>query len=115
RLDEVAALKAPRAELLVIARALIEHSARYRSLRRILQRDAQLTPKLKKTAQRANERLATQNPIPWVKDVLRRSGAPAKNARELALIIFGPVVSYILALDRGATALGLTDDEFLAV
>lgn len=115
RLSDVVALQSPRAELLVVARALIAHAAKYRALRLILRREALESPRMRKAAQRANAKLAAQDLMPWLKDVLKRSGARTKSLPALALIIFGPIVSFIVAQDRGEPAFGLRDDGFLAL
>jgi AcrR family transcriptional regulator len=115
RLGDVITLKSPRAELLVIARALIEHAAQYRPLRRILQRDPQLSVGVMRAAKEANESLASQDLLPWVRNVLKRSGRSPRQARALTLIIFGPVIAYIFGLDRATPPLGLTEAGFLDV
>ncbi len=113
RLEQIVALKSPRAELFTIARALMQHAATYRPLRLILQREGYKLPALRRAARRANERLGTQDVVPWIEDVLRRSGVAKRDARELGLLMFGPVLLYILSLDRGDPAFGLKDDGFL--
>jgi AcrR family transcriptional regulator len=114
RLEDVAALKAPRAELVVIAQALIRHAERYRSMRLILQREGHKLRGLAKTAQRANAKLANLDIVPWVTDTLRQSGITAHEPREVALLIFGPILLHILSLDRGDPAFGLRTDVFLS-
>jgi len=114
RLDEVLSLKAPRAELLVIARALIRHAETYRPVRLILQQEARKLPALRRAAQSANKRLATLDVVPWVKNVLHRSGAATTKVRELTLLIFGPVLFYIYSLDRADPAFGVETEKFLA-
>jgi AcrR family transcriptional regulator len=113
RLGEVVSLRAPRAELLVIARALIRHAETYRPLRLILQREVRKLPALRRAAQIANKRLATLDVVPWVKNVLNRSGLATTKARELALLIFGPVLLYIYSLDRADPAFGVETEKFL--
>jgi AcrR family transcriptional regulator len=112
-LSDVTALKAPRAELLVIARALMRHAALYRPLRLLMQREGHKMPTLRKAAKRANARLAALDVVPWVEDAMKRAGVRGRNARETGLIIFGPVLVHILALDRGDAAFGLKDEHFL--
>ena len=113
RLEDVVSLKSPRAELLVIARSLLRHAEKYRALRLLLQREGHKLPALRRAARRANARLATMDVVPWVENVLRRSKAPTKNARELALMIFSPVVLHLISIDRGDPAFGLKDESFL--
>jgi AcrR family transcriptional regulator len=115
RLKDVIALKSPRAELLVIARALMRHAETYRSLRLLLQREGHKLPALRKAAQRANARLAALDVVPWMENVLKRSGVRGRDARELGLIIFGPVLLHILSLDRGDPAFGLKDERFVDI
>jgi AcrR family transcriptional regulator len=115
RLDHVVALKSPRAELLVIARALLRHAEAYRPFRLFLQREGHKLPALKRAARRANARLATLDVVPWVKNVLARSGRAKAAARELGLVIFGPVLLYLVSVDRADPAFGLKDEKFLEI
>jgi AcrR family transcriptional regulator len=115
RLEDVVSLKSPRAELLVIARALMHHAETYRPLRLILQREGHKLPALRVAARRANARLASMDVLPWIEDVLRRSDAKGHNPREIGLLIFGPVLLYIISLDRADPAFGLRNDGFLDV
>jgi AcrR family transcriptional regulator len=116
RMADVVLLKAPRAELLVIARALLRHAEFYRPVRLLIQREGHKLPALRAAARRANAKLAALDVVPWVENVLARSGASAKcdtKARELGLIIFGPVLTYLVSLDRADPAFQLADDGFL--
>jgi AcrR family transcriptional regulator len=113
RLEEIVSLKSPRAELLVIARAIMRHAEAYRPLRLILQREGHKLPALRTAARHANARLASLDVVPWIKHALRRSGAKARDPRELGLLIFGPVLLYIISVDRGDPAFGLPDERFL--
>jgi AcrR family transcriptional regulator len=116
RLEQIVALKSPRAELLVIAQALMRHAETYRPLRLLLQREGHKLPAVRDAARRANKRLATLDVVPWVESVLRRSGMKKQGAREIGLLVFGPVLLYIYSLDRGDPAFGITDaDAFLAI
>src|ERR1700732_1144556 len=99
RLEEIVSLKAPRAELLVIARALIRHAEAYRPLRLILQREGHKLPALRTAARLANARLANLDVVPWIKHAVRRSAVKAQDARELGLVMFGPVLLYIISVD----------------
>ena len=114
RLDDVVALNAPRAELLVIAQALIRHAAAHRSLRVLIAREGSRLPALRAAAQDANANLAETDVLPWLENVLQRCGAWVADLRALALIIFGPVLLHILAVDRGDRAFGIGEDDFLA-
>jgi AcrR family transcriptional regulator len=113
RLDDVVSLKSPRAELLTIARALMRHAEIDRPLRLILPREGNKLPRLRAAARRANARLAALDVVPWIKDVLRRSRVKTSAPRELGLLIFGPVLLYIISLDGGDPAFGLKNDRFL--
>jgi AcrR family transcriptional regulator len=115
RLDHVVALKSPRAELLVIAHALLRHAEAYRPFRLFLQREGHRLPALRRAARRANARLAAMDVVPWVENVLARSGRVKVDARELGLVIFGPVLLYLVSVDRGDPAFGLKDEKFLEV
>ncbi len=119
RLEEIVSLKSPRAELLVIAQSMLRHAEAHRPLRLLLQREGHKLPLLSRAARRANARLAAIDVVPWVEDVLKRSNAKKgnatkHNARELALTIFGPIVLYVISIDRGDPAFGLKDEHFLA-
>jgi AcrR family transcriptional regulator len=115
RLEEVAALQSPRAELLVIAQALTRHAERYRSLRRLIQREGHKVPALRGAAKRANRRIAALDVVPWVKSVLQRSKITGMNAREVGLMMFGPILIYIYSSDRDDPAFGMTKiDAFLS-
>lgn len=113
RLEEVVKLRSARAELLVIARALIRHAQTHRPVRLLLQREGHKSPVLRKVARTSNERLASIDMIPWLEDMLKRSGRPRRSVRELALVIFGPLVAQIFSLDRGEHAFGAEPEEFL--
>jgi AcrR family transcriptional regulator len=111
RVEEVVSLGSIRAELLVIARALIRAAEDQRPLRMLLQREGHKMPALKKAARKANARLATMDVLPWVKSAMARSGRKAKDPQAIAMIIFGPVVTFFIAQDRGDTAFGISDAE----
>lgn len=114
-IDDIIALKSPRAELLLIAHALMRHAQTHRPLRLLVQREAHKLPALRDAARRANKRLAALDVVPWLESVLQRSGRKKKNAREIGLMIFGPVLLYIYSLDRADPAFGIADPEqFLA-
>lgn len=113
RLEEIVSLRSPRAELLTIAHALIRHAETLRPLRLILQHEGHSLPALRRAARRANARLGTDDLVPWLENALRRSERKIEKIRELGLIIFAPVVLYILSVDRGDPAFGLKDDGFL--
>jgi AcrR family transcriptional regulator len=113
RADEIAKLKSARAELLVIARALIRHAETYRALRLLVQREGHKLAALRKVARTSNERLASIDLIPWLENALKRSGKPTRGARELALTIFGAISAHISFLDRGACAFGAEPEAFL--
>ena len=113
RLKEIVSLKSTRAELLVIARTLMRHAELHRPLRLILQREGHTLPALRAAARHANSRLASFDVVPWIRHTLRRSGVKVRDPRELGLLIFGPVLLYIISVDRGDPAFGLTSDKFL--
>ncbi len=113
RLKEVISLKSARAELLVMARAMMHHAEQYRPLRVIFQRDGNELPALRNAARRANARLASHDLLPWVRHALRRSGMPMRNLEERGLLIFGPVLFYIFSVDRGDPAFGVRAERFL--
>jgi AcrR family transcriptional regulator len=113
RLDEVVSLKSPRAEMLVIARALLRHAQVFRPLRILMQREVHRSPVLRKAARKANEKLAKLDVVPWVKNVLKRSGITGINPQTYSLLIFGPVTVTIVALDRGEPAYGVETETFL--
>jgi AcrR family transcriptional regulator len=113
QLKEVISLKSVRAELLVMARAMMRHAEQYRPLRLILQREGNELPVLHNAARRANARLASQDLLPWVRHALRRSGMAVRKLGERSLLIFGPVLFYIFSVDRGDPAFGVRAERFL--
>ena len=112
-LDDVIALQSPRAELLLIARAMLRHMNFYRQIRLILWRESHKLPALRRAANKANQRLAALDVVPWTKNALKRSGRRGADPQKTSLIIFGPIVLYGLSLDRNEPAFGLKDDSFL--
>jgi AcrR family transcriptional regulator len=113
QLKDVVSLKAIRAELLLIARALIRHADAHRPLRLVLQREGSHLPTLRAEARRANAKLATLDVVPWIRHALRRTGTKSQNPEELGLLIFGPVLVHIISIDRGDPAFGLNNAKFL--
>ena len=113
RIEEVVKLRSARAELLVIASALIRHAELNRPFRLLLQREGHKSPVLKKAVRASNQRLASVDLIPWLEHILKRSGKSTRNVRELALLIFGSLVAHIFSLDRGECAFGARPEEFL--
>ena len=113
RMEEVIRLNAPRAELLLIARALIRHAELYRPLRLLVQREGSKFKGVKAAARRANAKLAAIDVVPWVENVGARFDVEVRNAAELALVIFGPVVTYIVGVDRADPAFGVAAADFL--
>lgn len=113
RLKEIVSLKSTRAELIVIARTLMNHAATYRPLRLIVQREGHKLPALQAAARHANARLASLDVLPWIKHALRRSGTRVRAPRELGLLIFGPILLYIISIDRGDPAFGVSAERFL--
>jgi AcrR family transcriptional regulator len=113
RLEDVIRLNAPRAELLLIARALIAHAERHRALRLLVQREGAKLAPVRAAARRANAKLAAIDVLPWIENVTARFRLRGSNTRELALMIFGPVVTYIVGLDKSDPAFGVAKDGFL--
>jgi AcrR family transcriptional regulator len=111
RVEEIASLGSIRAELLVIAHALIRAAESQRPLRLLLQREAPKLPALRKAAETANARLAQMDVVPWVKSALERSDRKTKHARAVALMIFAPVVVFFIARDRNDAAFGISREE----
>ena len=111
RIEDLIRLKAPRAELLLIARALIRHAELYRPLRLLVQREGYKLSAVKTAARRANAKLGTIDVVPWVENSTARFGIDVRDAAALALVIFGPVVTYILGIDRADPAFGVADAE----
>jgi AcrR family transcriptional regulator len=109
--EQVTSLGSIRAELLVIARAIVHHAEKHRTLRILFQREAHRLPRLRAAAKHANRKLAVMDVVPWVRSALARSGRTTKSARETGLMIFGPVLIHIQAQDRGDAAFGISDIE----
>ena len=113
-LKDVISLKSIRAELLVLARAFIRHAEVYRPIRVLIQREGHKLPALRKAARRANAKLAAADVVPWIESALTRSGRRKADAPAIGLMIFGPVLVYFIAQDRGDNAFGIeTADRFL--
>jgi AcrR family transcriptional regulator len=115
RLENIVSLKSTRAELIVIARAIMHHAEMYRPIRLVVQREAHKLPMLRRAARNANARLASLDVVPWIQHALSRSGAHGHDPRELGLLIFGPILLYIISLDRGDPAFGVRADRFLEI
>ena len=113
RIDEVTRLDAPRAELLLIARSLMRHAEGHRPMRLLVQREGFKLKAVRAAAHRANARLGSMDVVPWVESALARTGAKGHNAAELALIIFGPVITHILGTDRADPPFGVASTDFL--
>jgi AcrR family transcriptional regulator len=111
RVEEIVTLGSIRAELLVIARALIRAAEEQRPLRLLLQREGYKLPALRKAARKANAKLAAMDVLPWVKGALARSGRKVKDPRAAAMIIFGPIVTFFIAQDRDDAAFGISEAE----
>src|SRR6185436_5898797 len=88
RVEDVVRLKSPRAELLLIARALIAHAERYRPLRLLVQREGAKLAPVKAAARRANAKLAAIDVVPWIENITARFRLKVGNTSELALLIF---------------------------
>jgi AcrR family transcriptional regulator len=114
RMEEVIRLNAPRAELLLIARTLIRHAERHRPVRLLVQREGYKLKAVKAAARHANARLAAIDVVPWIENVASRFGIEVHSAAELALVVFGPVVTYIIGIDRADPVFGVAAaDDFL--
>jgi AcrR family transcriptional regulator len=112
--SELSALGHPRSELLVIARGMLRHAAAYRPTRLLLQREGHKLPALAAVARQSNARLAEVDLMPWIENVQARRGVQGPVGRDLALLIFGPIVTLIFSIDRGDPAFGVETESFLA-
>lgn len=112
RLDEILAQGGVKAELMFIAERLLAHAAQYRELRLLLSREAHKTPALRAAMQKANLKLARQDIVPWTAHALKRAGR-SENAETFAFLVFGPVLLYLISLDRGQPAFGLSREDAL--
>lgn len=112
RLPEILAQPSVRAELMFVARKLLDHASEYRSLRLLLQREMPRMPALRQAAQNANLALARQDIVPWTKHALSRA-ARRDDAQTFAFVIFGPILLYLISLDRNQPAFGLGEDQAL--
>jgi AcrR family transcriptional regulator len=113
-LDEVLAQPDVRGELLYIANRLLDHSAEFRMLRLLLQREAHKLPELRKMLHASNLKLVQQDLIPWMTHAMRRAGR-TEDVRAFALLVFGPVLAYLVSLDRNRPAFDLEQDGMLDV
>ena len=112
RLDEILAQGEVRAELMFIAERLLAHAAQYRELRLLLSREAHKLPALRAAMQKANAKLAQQDIVPWTAHALKRAGRK-EDATTFAFLLFGPVLLYLISLDRNQPAFGLSKDDAL--
>src|SRR5262249_26859619 len=108
RVEDVLKQKNVRNELLFIARKFLEHAEKYRTLRLLFAREAHKSPPLRAAAQRANLKLAHQDIVPWTAHALKRA-ARKEEAETFAFLIFGPVLLYLISLDREQPAFGLSE------
>ncbi|MGE3248981.1 MAG: TetR/AcrR family transcriptional regulator [Hyphomonadaceae bacterium] len=112
RLAEILAQGNVKRELLFIAEHLLAHAAQHRDLRLLLQREAHKLPALRAVLRRANMTLARQDIVPWTAHALRRAGLK-ENATTFAFLVFGPVLLYLVSIDRGQPAFGLAEKDAL--
>jgi AcrR family transcriptional regulator len=101
-----------RAELIFIATSLLDHAAQFRVLRLLLLREAHKVPELEDVMQSANLKLARQDIVPWTEHALKRAGKD-EDATSFSLLVFGPVLTYLISLDRDRPAFGLDQDVML--
>jgi AcrR family transcriptional regulator len=112
RLKEILEAGGVKAELMFIAERLLAHAAQHRELRLLLQREAHKLPALRKELQEANLALTRQDIVPWIAHALKRAGR-TEEPTSFAFIVFGPIVLYLISLDRGQPSFGLGKDEAL--
>ncbi len=112
RLEEILAVGGVQEQLEFIAERLLAHAAQYRELRLLLQREAHKTPALRAAMQKANLSLARQDIVPWTAHALKRAGRK-EDATSFAFLVFGPVLLYLISMDRGQPAFGLSKDGAL--
>jgi len=112
RLEDVLQRPDVRAELIFIATSLLDHAAQFRVLRLLLLREAHKVPELEDVMQSANLKLARQDIVPWTEHALKRAGKD-EDATSFALLVFGPVLTYLISLDRDRPAFGLDQDVML--
>ena len=112
RLDEILEAGGIRDQLLFIAERLLTHAEQHRDFRLLLQREAHKLPALRAAMQRANATLASQDIVPWTAHALKRAGRKDA-ATPFALLVFGPVLAYLISLDRNQPAFGLSKDDAL--
>ena len=112
RLEDVLQRPDVRAELIFIATSLLDHAAQFRVLRLLLLREAHKVPELEDVMQSANLKLARQDIVPWTEHALKRAGKD-EDATSFSLLVFGPVLTYLISLDRNRPAFGLDQDVML--
>lgn len=110
RLEEILKAGSVKAELLFIAERLLAHAAQYRELRLLLSREAHKLPALRAAMQKANMTLARQDIVPWTAHALKRAGRK-DDATTFAFLVFGPVLLYLISLDRNQPAFGLSKND----
>jgi AcrR family transcriptional regulator len=112
RLEEILEAGGVKAQLLFVAERLLAHAEQYRVLRLLLQREAHKLPALRAAMQKANLKLARQDIVPWTAHALKRAGRK-DDAATFAFLVFGPVLLYLISLDREQPAFGLSKDDAL--
>jgi AcrR family transcriptional regulator len=112
RLDEILAQGSVKAELMFIGERLLAHAAQYRELRLLLSREAHKLPALRAAMQKANAKLAQQDILPWTAHALKRAGRK-EEPTTFGFLLFGPVLLYLISLDRNQPAFGLSQDDAL--
>jgi AcrR family transcriptional regulator len=112
RLEEILEAGGVEAQLGFIAERMLAHAAEYRVLRLLLQGEAHKLPALRAAMQKANTTLARQDIVPWTAHALKRAGRK-DDATAFALLVFGPVLLYLISLDRGQPAFGLSKEAAL--
>ena len=98
--------------MIFIATSLLDHAAQFRVLRLLLLREAHKVPELEDVMQSANLKLARQDIVPWTEHALKRAGKD-EDATSFSLLVFGPVLTYLISLDRDRPAFGLDQDVML--
>lgn len=112
RLKEILEAGSVKAQLMFIAERLLTHAAEYRVLRLLLQREAHKLPALRAAMQKANLALAQQDIVPWTAHALKHAGRK-DDAETFAFLVFGPVLLYLISMDRDQPAFGLSKDSAL--
>ena len=102
-----------RAELLIIGRTLLRLATRHRKIRVLLRSEGRRYPQVASRMAEINRRFGEQSLTPWLETTYGPYVHAGESLESLALMIFGPVLYYMLESDLDQHAFGLTEEVLL--